>query len=285
MVEVGEGVWRTQREQELVDAYREALRLHINTDWRKPVAEIEAKGGAEPPTGGGNGPESPAGDGPTETGPSARADVAAYYDARTHEDTGMVVPAVLKEQDGDGSDRTVYIVQGNVVRREDGTIDVAASDPRLIVVNEAGEREMISPTALLSVEEPMDAALLKQQVMAAEQPATPVEEAPAASENVVDSGEEAANLSEEKGENGNDGTASDGVGENAGAMPMKKNGEEDWAAVTPERAHTYLYGGEAGLTRAEADAFVAARQKAAQAAKTKAEKAATPSLGTAKLQQ
>ena len=63
------------------------------------------------------------------------------------------------------------------------------------------------------------------------------------------------------------------------AMPMRDNGEEDWEATTPERAHTYIYN-EAGLSRSEGNEFVAAQKEAAQRALNKAKSAKAPRVGT-----
>ena len=63
-------------------------------------------------------------------------------------------------------------------------------------------------------------------------------------------------------------------------MPMRKDGEEDWQATTPERAHSYIYGGEAGLSRQEGNDFVDAQIAAAKAAFAKAQKAPAPKMGT-----
>lgn len=63
------------------------------------------------------------------------------------------------------------------------------------------------------------------------------------------------------------------------AMPMRDNGEEDWEATTPERAHTYIYN-EAGLSQREGNEFVAAQKDAAQRALNKAKSAQAPRVGT-----
>lgn len=63
------------------------------------------------------------------------------------------------------------------------------------------------------------------------------------------------------------------------AIPMK-NGEEDWLSVTPDRAHQYIFGGEAGLSRREGIDFLSAQMQAANAALAKAKGAAMPKIGT-----
>ena len=63
------------------------------------------------------------------------------------------------------------------------------------------------------------------------------------------------------------------------AMPMRDNGEEDWEATTPERAHAYIFN-EAGLSQSEGNEFVAAQKDAAQRALNKAKSAQAPRVGT-----
>ena len=72
---------------------------------------------------------------------------------------GMIQKATLN---ADG--RQVFIVSGNVSLTEDGkTIDTNKSDQSLVIVDaQTGKREMIAPSALQSVDEPIDAAKLKQ---------------------------------------------------------------------------------------------------------------------------
>lgn len=62
-------------------------------------------------------------------------------------------------------------------------------------------------------------------------------------------------------------------------MPVGEDGEEDWHATTPERAHTYIFN-EAGLTRSEGNEFIAAQIQAAQTALRKASSANLPKIGT-----
>ena len=62
-------------------------------------------------------------------------------------------------------------------------------------------------------------------------------------------------------------------------MPVGEDGEEDWHATTPERAHTYIFN-EAGLTRSEGNEFIAAQIQAAQTALSKASSANLPKIGT-----
>ena len=62
-------------------------------------------------------------------------------------------------------------------------------------------------------------------------------------------------------------------------MPVGEDGEEDWQATTPERAHAYIFN-EAGLSRSEGNEFIAAQTRAAQNALVKAKSAQMPRVGT-----
>ena len=62
-------------------------------------------------------------------------------------------------------------------------------------------------------------------------------------------------------------------------MPVGEDGEEDWQATTPERAHAYIFN-EAGLSRSEGNEFIAAQTQAAQSALVKAKSARMPRVGT-----
>lgn len=62
-------------------------------------------------------------------------------------------------------------------------------------------------------------------------------------------------------------------------MPVGEDGEEDWQATTPERAHAYIFN-EAGLSRSEGNEFIAAQIQAVQSALVKAKSAQMPRVGT-----
>ena len=62
-------------------------------------------------------------------------------------------------------------------------------------------------------------------------------------------------------------------------MPVREDGEEDWQATTPERAHAYIFN-EAGLSRSEGNEFIAAQIQAAQSSLRKASSANMPRVGT-----
>lgn len=71
----------------------------------------------------------------------------------THKD-GSIHLATLKDKDKDGNGKQVYIVDGDVVMKEDGSgIDADASSKSVIIYDPAtGEKKMVSPTAVDGIE-------------------------------------------------------------------------------------------------------------------------------------
>lgn len=71
----------------------------------------------------------------------------------THRD-GSTHLATLKEKDKDGNGKQVYIVDGGIVMKEDGSgIDADASSKSVIIYDPAtGEKKMVSPTAVDGIE-------------------------------------------------------------------------------------------------------------------------------------
>lgn len=71
----------------------------------------------------------------------------------THKD-GSIHLATLKEKDKDGNGKQVYIVDGDIVMKEDGSgIDADASSKSIIIYDPAtGEKKMVSPTAVDGIE-------------------------------------------------------------------------------------------------------------------------------------
>lgn len=102
---------------------------------------------------------------------SATDEVESRVYSESNGGDGMIHPAVLKGEDEAGVD----IVSGNVVTLADGTIDVAGSDPDIVVVDANGERQMVSINDIASVGEVVDpnavvdAAVQAQQGMAQEE--------------------------------------------------------------------------------------------------------------------
>lgn len=83
---------------------------------------------------------------------------------RTHHNTGMIQGTTLKVQDADGNDRKAYVLSGNLVMLPDGTgVDREKSDGNILILHEdTGEMEMVSPEAILNVDEPVDPETEKQ---------------------------------------------------------------------------------------------------------------------------
>lgn len=62
-------------------------------------------------------------------------------------------------------------------------------------------------------------------------------------------------------------------------MPKLQNGEEDWMSVTPERAHSYIFG-ESGLSESEGKEFISAKTQEANKALINAKSSKMPKVGT-----
>ena len=79
-------------------------------------------------------------------------------DERTNHDTGMIQGIIMKIQDENHNDRRGYVLSGNLVMLPDGTgIDHDKSDGSIIVRDaDTGAMEMVSPEAILSMEQPVD---------------------------------------------------------------------------------------------------------------------------------
>ncbi|WP_462375800.1 LPD38 domain-containing protein [Segatella buccae] len=78
---------------------------------------------------------------------------SAMIDSRMHRQDGAIHPATMKYKD-----RKVYVVSGNVVMSDDGTmVDSSQSDDTLIIRDaETGELEFSDPASILSVDETID---------------------------------------------------------------------------------------------------------------------------------
>lgn len=89
----------------------------------------------------------------------------AIYDSRTN-DQGVIQSATLKAQNPDGTDKKVYITSGNIVMTDDGkSVDKQKSDMSIVVVDEDGKVQMISPDELFSMDAPIDGDQAKQQAI------------------------------------------------------------------------------------------------------------------------
>ena len=79
---------------------------------------------------------------------------------------GMIHPITMKVQNDNGTDKKAYIISGNVVMTDDGTmVDDKKSSPSIIIRNEDGSIEMTSPDRILSVDEPLDPETERKQAV------------------------------------------------------------------------------------------------------------------------
>ena len=85
-------------------------------------------------------------------------------DSRVNRATGAIQGVTMKVQDNEGKDRRAYVLEGNLVMLDDGTgIDHDNSDESIVIRDAAtGAIEMVSPDAILSMEQPVDPELEKQ---------------------------------------------------------------------------------------------------------------------------
>ena len=79
-------------------------------------------------------------------------------DERTNHETGMIQGVTMKAQDANRNDRRAYVLSGNLVMLPDGTgIDHEKSGGSVLIrYGDTGEVEMVSPEAILNMEEPVD---------------------------------------------------------------------------------------------------------------------------------
>ena len=84
----------------------------------------------------------------------------AMIDGRVNKTDGMIHPATMKV-----GDRKVYVVSGNINMNEDGTgIDLSKSDESILIRDaETGNMEFADPRSVLSLDEAMDAAKVKEE--------------------------------------------------------------------------------------------------------------------------
>ena len=76
----------------------------------------------------------------------------AEAEAKAHKQTNQIIPATMKL-----NDRSVYIVDGDIVKNDDGTINKEKSSDSIMIKDaESGKAEMVSPSAILSVEQPVE---------------------------------------------------------------------------------------------------------------------------------
>lgn len=102
---------------------------------------------------------------------SATDEVESRVYSESNGGDGMIHPAVLKGEDEVG----VNIVSGNVVTLADGTVDVANSDPDIVVVDANGERKMVSINDIASVGDVVDPNAVVDVAVQANAPMTGIE--------------------------------------------------------------------------------------------------------------
>jgi N12 class adenine-specific DNA methylase len=95
---------------------------------------------------------------------SGVAESEAAVDRRTGKD-GMVHPAVMKQPKADGTERSVYILAGNVEFTGDGGVVIDPKDTRgsIVVCGEDGTMEMVSPDAIREVGDAIDPETEKEE--------------------------------------------------------------------------------------------------------------------------
>ncbi len=95
---------------------------------------------------------------------SGIAESDAAVDRRTGKD-GMVHPAVMKQPKADGTERSVYILGGNVEFTGDGGVVIDPKDTRgsIVVCGEDGTMEMVSPDAIREVGDAIDPEAEKEE--------------------------------------------------------------------------------------------------------------------------
>lgn len=93
------------------------------------------------------------------------AQAEAIIDYRKNKTDGMIHPATLKTKDANGNDRQVYIVSGNIVTFEDGTINTQESSNDIIIQDAVtGKLDFATAKDLLRAEQAIDPEVEKQNV-------------------------------------------------------------------------------------------------------------------------
>lgn len=79
-------------------------------------------------------------------------------DSRVNRSNGLIQPATMKTQDKDGNSRQAYIINGSVEMLPDGSeVDYEKSSNSILIrYADTGELEMVSPTSIMSIGEPID---------------------------------------------------------------------------------------------------------------------------------
>lgn len=88
----------------------------------------------------------------------------ALVDSHTNRTTGMIHPVTMKMKDEENNDKTAYVVSGNLVLNDDGTINDEQSDDSVIIMDaQTNKMEMVSPSAILSAQELIDPTQEKEE--------------------------------------------------------------------------------------------------------------------------
>ena len=180
----------------------------------------------------------------------------AEIDGASNRQSGHVLGAVMKVDD-----RRVFVVDGELVLNDDGTIDREKSSESIIVKDAAtGKVEVVDPRDVLEVVDGGDAAELKEAArkeIEAKAAGLPVPgDVDAADNGGLHESGQADTTGEPPADNGGQieaGGADD-------AMPMIGEGEDaepDFMQTSPERGFRYIYD-ESGWDQDEGDAFVEA---------------------------
>lgn len=78
----------------------------------------------------------------------------ALVDSHTNRTDGMIHPVTLKLKDEDNNEQTAYVISGNLVLNDDSSINDEQSDNSIVIMDaESGKLQMVSPSAIHSVQE------------------------------------------------------------------------------------------------------------------------------------
>ena len=213
MARMSENPWEVLDDAELTDGQRQTVLDYINA--RAVIDGIE--------------------DAAEDAAGRKRAQVKRTVEKRTHDTTGMIIPATMK-----AGDRQVYVVHGDVVMFADGKgVDERNSSRSVVVADaETGDYEFASPEQILEVSEAVDPAQeLEAAYAAIEQESAGLA---AAVEAAVQGGAEAPSQSQIN----ETATGADAIA-GKGDAPLQRNGHE----IRPEEADENIPG--KGNTNAE----------------------------------
>ena len=162
----------------------------------------------------------------------------AMIDGRVNPSDGMIHPATMKIDD-----RKVYVVNGNINMNEDGTgIDLSNSDESILIRDaETGNMEFADPRSVLSIDEAMDAAKVKQEAQDAIRLSVAQEAANRIDGTLAFNADDAYNVVDENGQEHVVTVLPQPVADTAGTGADNA----DAAAVNPDVVTVSVDGGEA----------------------------------------